>query len=198
VPTAKDSEPVRPPTALSGRFDCTFKHIPSTTALFGGSDLAAMNTALAARQAANERRSATCVVPAPGADTPGEFACSSISEPMSDEPFEMALKDTAAVNALPLTPAEREKLRGAQAGGPGVVCAMGLGEEHCFVQFARGTFKMRRVWVAPGEGGAPARELFEGVFSFDVRFTNMYARKGFDTYGDWGAVFFAIRAAEEK
>jgi hypothetical protein len=41
VPTAKDSEPVPPPTALSGRFDCTFKHIPSTTALFGGSDFAA-------------------------------------------------------------------------------------------------------------------------------------------------------------
>jgi hypothetical protein len=107
---------------------------------------------------------------------------------LSDEPFEIALREAAIVDALPLTAAEREKLRGAQAGEPGVMCVMALGEEHCFVQSARGMLKMCRVWVAPGEGGAPARELFEGVFSFDVRFTNMYAPKGLDTHRDWGVL----------
>jgi hypothetical protein len=91
-----------------------------------------MNTALAARQAANERYSATCIVPAPGADTPGEFACSGISDPMSDEPFEIALKDAAAVDALPLTAAEREKLRGAQAVGLGSLARWCLGRSKGF------------------------------------------------------------------
>jgi len=63
----------------------------------------------------------------------------------------------------------------------------------CGVKYASGRFKMRPLWKKLGEDGR-LKELFEGSFSFEMRYENWMKKKGYEDVFQPGFTFWAVRA----
>ncbi|KAG9039884.1 hypothetical protein FRB95_004356 [Tulasnella sp. JGI-2019a] len=122
---------------------------------------------------------------------------------MSGEPFEIKLTHMVAKDQLVFSSAERRTMKAilertpdTVTHGAGLVAEAELDSDECFVDSAEGTIKFTRVWAKMGKDET-LQELFEGFFSFDVEFSRVYARKGFEASANHDIAFWAIRARKD-
>jgi hypothetical protein len=129
----------------------------------------------------------------------GQFACSNVVNPISDEPLEPlcivggrtkeSVKFDQTQSAHPSTVGTgwgyeaKIELDTANAG-----CGM--------ITSAKGTFKLRKVWGALGNDGNES-ELFEGYWSLKVVYGPTLRRKGFGTGDSYGGSFWGVRALKK-
>jgi len=123
------------------------------------------------------------------------FSSRVIEDPMEDFPFDISICSIKHHTSLSL-PSDRlpsAALAGAGHDSPGVSASMSLTDDHCGIQSASGSFKLKRVWTKATSSGT-FLELFAGYLTFDVSYSGMYRRKGHGTgqKHKWG--FWAIRA----
>ena len=123
------------------------------------------------------------------------FTSRVIEDPMEDFPFDISILSIKHHTSLSL-PSDRlpsAASAGANPDSPGVSASMSLTDDHCGIQSASGSFKLKRIWAKATSSGT-FLELFAGYLTFDVSYSGMYRRKGHGTgqKHKWG--FWAIRA----
>jgi len=65
------------------------------------------------------------------------------------------------------------------------------------ISTARGVFKLRKVWVAPGNDGTTESELFEGYWTLKVVYGPTLRRKGFGSGDSYSGSFWGVRALKK-
>lgn len=155
--------------------------------------------------------SGQCYFP-PSASANGLFRSDAVAEPMGDEAYDIALTDITPKELL-FNKTELAKFADPDAprtAGPGVMAAVEMAEGSCMPSSGRGEMKMKRVWtkdvvVAEGVVGKKPKheytghqELFEGVFTFKVKYSAMLKRKGFGGGEDYKFGFWAVRARTDE
>jgi len=65
------------------------------------------------------------------------------------------------------------------------------------ISTARGVFKLRKVWVAPGNDGTTESELFEGYWTLKVVYGPTLRRKGFGSGELYSGSFWGVRALKK-
>jgi len=133
------------------------------------------------------------------ANSSGRFLSLSVSNPMSDEPYEINIESIKHKDKLTFTEDEREEFDtpGPNPAGPGITAKVVPAEDGCGIAFASGIFKMTRVWAKRTPSGE-MQELFEGYFSYDVRFSVMMIGKGFGREIGFTMPFWAVRARKDE
>jgi hypothetical protein len=130
----------------------------------------------------------------------GQFACSQVVDPMGDEPLEplyivhgqtkSSVKFGAKESAHPSTVGSGwgyEAKIELDMDGDGFGCGM--------INSGRGTFKMRKVWVAPDDD---TKELFEGYWTLKIVYGPTLRRKGFGTSNSYSGPFWGVRALKKN
>ncbi|KAG8857616.1 hypothetical protein FRB96_005634 [Tulasnella sp. 330] len=117
-----------------------------------------------------------------GVAVPGRFSGVIVDDPMSEEPFDVRLTHIVGTEELALTTAELTRAE--------------LDEDGCFVNSAKGSMKLTRVWVKEVKDGT-IQELFQGFFTSKVAFSSIYAREGFESSAKHAISFWAIRAQKD-
>ncbi|KAH7919490.1 hypothetical protein BV22DRAFT_1051005 [Leucogyrophana mollusca] len=203
--------PQLPPPSYSGNFDLYGMYLPFLTKFYlpaGATypDYAALYEAVLAHQAKHDF-TARCYLGAPTSSTSttdlvpsvGRFESQVVIDPMIERPFDMNIGPFTYKKNLTFTPTERSSFLAAEhnPAGPGMVAQTGLPSQ-CGIKSAKGVFKIKRVWVAPGEGVAGPKELFEGFFSFSVSYDSMYRKAGHGTGAKYKFAFWGVRAMRDN
>lgn len=141
---------------------------------------------------------AQCSIPDASSGGTGRLSSAVLEDPMEGLPWDIAIVDLKAVDALALSPKERSGFLSPPVTGPGITGRTALAKGHCGVQSASGVFRMKHAWTGRGARGAGEDvEILEGYLSFNVVHGGMYRRKGHGAGDKIGFAFWAVRARRD-
>ncbi|KAH7903539.1 hypothetical protein BJ138DRAFT_1167982 [Hygrophoropsis aurantiaca] len=203
--------PQCPPPSYFGNFDLYGMYLPFLSKVYLPDNAmqpnhASLYDAVLAHQAKRDV-TARCYIGAPASSSSstdpvanvGRFESLTVIDPMMERPFDMNLSAFTHKKNLTFTPTERSSFLAPEhiPAGAGIVAKTGLPGQ-CGIKSAKGVFKLKRVWTAPGEGATGPKELFEGFFSFSVSYDGMYRKAGHGTGAKYKFAFWGVRAMKDN
>jgi hypothetical protein len=154
---------------------------------------------------AKPEHSARCFL-APPSDAPdpyskpnSRFESPTMIDPMTERPYDLdlcniLLKKTLSFAPNTEQPSFADPETSSSAPGPGISAKTRLPEQ-CGIKSSKGIFKMKRVWAKLTPEG-DLQELFEGFFSFNLSFDNLYKKGGHGNGAKYKYAFWAIRGSK--
>ncbi|KAH8111457.1 hypothetical protein DFH11DRAFT_1613336 [Phellopilus nigrolimitatus] len=124
----------------------------------------------------------------------GIFTADSISDPFIGGVFEITVEDIEHTETLTFSKKESKNFVKPVADGPGLSARLFYQGEGCAFSEGEGTLKLKQipVWAVKDRNGGKKLELFEGHFSFDVSYSEMYREMGHGEGANYDTPVWAI------